>query len=1592
MIAGSLEIQMLANMAELRKQMDQAVGVVQGASAQMQKAADLAGKALGLIGVGLSLGAFTGFIRNAINAADALDEMSGRIGVSAKELSGLQLAYRQAGMGNDAMASSIAKLSQEMSQGNVGLRALGVNAKDAAGNLKTPTAVLLELSDKFANLQDGAGKTALAMEIFGKSGAEMVPLLNSGSQGIREMIEMSERLGLVIEDETAAKAGQFNDTLELLGLGVQGVGTRIAAQLLPTLNNLTGSFLESMTQGDRLRGVADFLATSMKGLYTVGVGVVEMFNTLGKAAGGGIAAIMAVLRGDFSGAKRILDEAKTDILGGWASAAKVISKTWSDEGDAAVAATAKIIKSSGDLLAAQKAREKAVKETKDPFESLLESVVKTTTAYKAEHAAGEKLTEGQKKAVEVLEQLRSGKVKVTQVQAILLGQGLEAMLQAEAENQEREEFLKIAKAEADARKKIADAAEQSVQSLLEQNRGLRDEIELIGLSSEQQEVFLRNRRQTVILTKEATLAELERQAAITGTMTREHIALVQEIEQLKERNELLGQKDLRERETRGWADFYGSIESTAHGVWTDVANNGMSAFERVGKTIKASVLDVLWQIVGRRWLINIGTSIFGAGFGTAASAATAGSNPLGLMLQGTQLYSGLTSGTGMLGTVGNWLGLGSAASAATTGMTAGMSLANPGMAAMINPVTSGAAASGGLSGMLGAIPGWGWALAGVAALAGIFSKKSTPHLGAASSYSADAGLQSNTDIYAALGFTDTRHYDAQVESITAPLASAIGKALDGIAVTFGQKAGYEVAAAFADDSSKDGAWGNLRIRRAGETVAEWGNTDGDKWAGITLSHGEAGIKEFMARAAGTVKTIIADMGLPEWASRIAANMPDTGSMDDLTNALASISAYPAQLLQQFGADRDQLVQLYVQGLASGDAVAAGQSVADALVSSVRNAVFANAAGQIFDTVNVGIVTPMLDAIATGASVSEALSSASIEATIERAKTQAAALAELFGNAEFQQALNGMRDAVASALGQAGRSLQSLPYTVQVIDTAAQAAEVAANEAAKAWQSITDGLLDARFQAEMDLLRAQGREAEAVARERARAIEGYDAEQIALFDGTQAILAQVKALEDQAKAAEDASEKAKQLAATLASELPGVIDQYLTGDALTAARYGRIADSLGAAGITVSAADLAAATKQQIGEAAVAIYNMVGTSDEARLAILRAAGALATLKDEAAAAAKAEQEAAKAKAVAELEKAWKAFERSVQARRTALQDTINDVKGVFDMVRDAARDLYGDVAQTAAMQYRDGLAFISDSLRNAIATGALPDAEKLRDAISAARAGLDSQEYATQAEGDYQRMVVASQLSLLGDISGDQLTEAQQQLQALEDLYEAEQLAYEALRAQIDATFEGTAATLEVRDAVDRLHEVMARIQAGGGGGRPAAGVMRGAGGSTYDPATGVFASGSGQWDLQALAPDIVAMVGAGRGREVYDIARQYGVTSDMLADATGSSAEVIRKWAADSGLPAFARGGVHSGGWALVGEEGPEFAYLPPARIYTASETARMQASGGDTGALEERLDALLTSQKSATEAMLTTRDVLVKVTRNGNAMATETV
>ena len=358
MNVAQLTIEMAANVARLKTDMAAARNTVEGTMNSIRKAAGAAQVALGAIGVGLSVNAFAGWIKGAINAADEANKLSQKIGITVKEIGGLQLAFKQGGVDADTMQKALAKLNVGIASGDSAFKALGVSTKNTDGSLRSTSMVLADVADRFAGTQDGAAKTAMAIDLFGKSGAALIPVLNAGGDSIREFQVLAEKLGLTLSSETAAAAEKFNDTLELIGIGSRGIANQVMAELLPTLQTLAGEFLNLMTQGGNLKGVADVISAGLKGLFSVAAIGVEIFRTLGNTIGATAAGIVAFASGDFKGAVTIIGELGKDIRTNWTGTLESLDRLWNQSGNTAIEAAAKITKGS---LQSGKAIEEAAK-------------------------------------------------------------------------------------------------------------------------------------------------------------------------------------------------------------------------------------------------------------------------------------------------------------------------------------------------------------------------------------------------------------------------------------------------------------------------------------------------------------------------------------------------------------------------------------------------------------------------------------------------------------------------------------------------------------------------------------------------------------------------------------------------------------------------------------------------------------------------------------------------------------------------------------------------------------------------------------------------------------------------------------------------------------------------------------------------------------------------------------------------------------------------------------------------------------------------------------------------------------------------------
>ncbi|AJY68803.1 tail protein [Geobacter sulfurreducens] len=273
------------------------------------------------LGVGVSLAGLTALVKSAIDTGDALDEMSQRVGISVETLSVWRPAAEQSGVSGESFEKGLRKLSTTMLEAATGseeaarnFAAVGVAFKNQDGMLRGTDQVLLDLAERFKAMPDGAQKTALAVQLFGKAGAELIPFLNQGRDGIEELSAEMQALGVQMSGETAAQAGEFNDALDKLKLASTSIGNQIIASLLPALNDMAGGMVESAKEGGTLRVILDGVVLVLKTLALGAATVGKAFVALGEAIGAGVAAAVEALKGNTDGAKAIIADLKGSLI------------------------------------------------------------------------------------------------------------------------------------------------------------------------------------------------------------------------------------------------------------------------------------------------------------------------------------------------------------------------------------------------------------------------------------------------------------------------------------------------------------------------------------------------------------------------------------------------------------------------------------------------------------------------------------------------------------------------------------------------------------------------------------------------------------------------------------------------------------------------------------------------------------------------------------------------------------------------------------------------------------------------------------------------------------------------------------------------------------------------------------------------------------------------------------------------------------------------------------------------------------------------------------------------------------------------------
>ncbi len=278
---------------------------------------DAAGKLGTAVGAGLAAGAtaFAALAMDAINAADEMDNLSARAGVSVEELSRLAYAAKMSDTDTQALATGVRKLQENMvsaAAGSAAQRAafesIGVSVADANGKLRASDEVMKDVATRFSQFEDGAVKSALATDIFGKAGNDLIPMLNEGREGIEALGAEASAMGIVLSDQVAKDAAAFNDNLDKARATVGGMVSRVTAEMLPTFVQLSGQLAQTAKDSGFLDNVARGLATTFKLVVSGGIMVKAVLTAIGEGIGQTAAALAEVAQGNFRQAMEIFSD------------------------------------------------------------------------------------------------------------------------------------------------------------------------------------------------------------------------------------------------------------------------------------------------------------------------------------------------------------------------------------------------------------------------------------------------------------------------------------------------------------------------------------------------------------------------------------------------------------------------------------------------------------------------------------------------------------------------------------------------------------------------------------------------------------------------------------------------------------------------------------------------------------------------------------------------------------------------------------------------------------------------------------------------------------------------------------------------------------------------------------------------------------------------------------------------------------------------------------------------------------------------------------------------------------------------------------
>jgi hypothetical protein len=238
---------------------------------------DQMGRSLGIVGgiaaaTGVALA--TSLVAVAVETSKKMVEMghdAEKAGMGIKEFTEFAYAAKRSGVDVDSFTASMSKLAKTAlgaAQGNAqlqaSLRLAGTSATDANGRLRPTGDILTDIIKKFETMTDRTLKVGVAMQVFGRGGASIIPLLEKGSKAVHEFRAQAEQLGVAFDENTLSAAKQFRGELAQIKAGAEGAAVQFTAGLLPALNEVISALTRVDGKTSAMRSFGEIVGDAFK--------------------------------------------------------------------------------------------------------------------------------------------------------------------------------------------------------------------------------------------------------------------------------------------------------------------------------------------------------------------------------------------------------------------------------------------------------------------------------------------------------------------------------------------------------------------------------------------------------------------------------------------------------------------------------------------------------------------------------------------------------------------------------------------------------------------------------------------------------------------------------------------------------------------------------------------------------------------------------------------------------------------------------------------------------------------------------------------------------------------------------------------------------------------------------------------------------------------------------------------------------------------------------------------------------------------------------------------------------------------------------